>query len=341
MIYSIGIIAMNEQDFLPLLLEDILKQDFNLKTVELILVDSDSTDATLKLMEEFRQNNFDIFRDIKIRANKNKIQSSGWNVVIDNFTGDSLTRLDAHSRIPTNFLRNVASALGEGEKVVGGPRPNVLIRNPSSVQKVLYIAENLRMGSGISSARRKNSQKYVNSMFHATYLREVIDETGYFNEQLLRTEDNEYHYRVRKSGYKLYFTNSIISYQYARPSLKGYFKQKYGNGYWIGITSLYNKEIIEWYHLIPMFFVIFLLLGVLLIQTSVIKYFFLYSFGCYILALLVTSIVKVVMDKNFALIFLPMIVFLTHFLYGVGTLVGMFDYTIGRIKLMKWSVHDD
>lgn len=49
---------------------------------------------------------------------------------------------------------------------------------------------------------------------------------GFFNEKLLRTEDNEFHYRIRKAGYKLCYNDNIVSYQHTRNSLLKMIKQR-------------------------------------------------------------------------------------------------------------------
>jgi len=70
------------------------------------------------------------------------------------------------------------------------------------------------------------------------YKREVLEKVGFFNEKLLRTEDNEFHYRIRKAGYKLCYDDDIISYQHTRNSLSKMIKQKKANGMWIGLTTV-------------------------------------------------------------------------------------------------------
>ena len=56
---SIIITAKNEEKYLPMLFEDILNQTYPLPNMEVILMDSNSTDNTRRLMEEFKQSNRD------------------------------------------------------------------------------------------------------------------------------------------------------------------------------------------------------------------------------------------------------------------------------------------
>ena len=59
---------------------------------------------------------------------------------------------------------------------------------------------------------------------------------GFYDERLRRTEDNDMHYRMRKAGYRFYFSPDIVSWHAARKTLRGQLSQKWGNGYWIGRT---------------------------------------------------------------------------------------------------------
>ena len=80
------------------------------------------------------------------------------------------------------------------------------------------------------------------------YKREVLEKVGFFNEKLLRTEDNEFHYRIRKAGYKLCYDDNIVSYQHTRNSLLKMIKQKKANGMWIGLTTAICPECLNLYH---------------------------------------------------------------------------------------------
>mgnify|MGYP002961198692 FL=1 len=100
-------------------------------------------------------------------------------------------------------------------------------------------------------------------MFHAAYRRKVFESIGGFDERLARTEDNEIHYRMRKAGFKLCFDPEIISYQHIRPDLGKMLKQKYANGYWIGLTTGVCAPCLSLYHFVPFAFVMAIILSVL------------------------------------------------------------------------------
>ena len=150
---TIGVVAYNEENNLPSLLRDIEAQSYPHADMEVVLADSMSTDDTRKVMQEWQKKKKDTFLDIKIIENPGKIQSCGWNAVIDTFTTEVLIRIDAHSSIPADFVEKNVKALSEGEFVTGGVRPNI-VEDDSAWQQVLLLAESSMFGSSIADFRR-------------------------------------------------------------------------------------------------------------------------------------------------------------------------------------------
>ena len=107
--------------------------------IEVVLVDSGSGDRTRQLMEAFRDRESG-FYGIQVLDNPGRIQAAGWNVAIRNFRGDVLARIDAHSKIPEDFIARNAALLEEGEMVTGGMRP-CIIQNPNPWRELLLEAE--------------------------------------------------------------------------------------------------------------------------------------------------------------------------------------------------------
>ena len=228
MIVSVCVVAYNEEKVLGKLLEDIQAQDYDHGKMEVVLIDSMSTDSTKEIMDRFQQQMTD-FKNVQVLKNPGKKQASGWNVAIKNFSGDVMIRVDAHASIPPEFVRKNVEILESGEMVSGGPRPN-MIDESTPWKETLLLAEQSMFGSSMASYRRSQKKQYVKSLFHGAYRREVLEKVGGFDEQLGRTEDNEFHYRIRKAGYQICYSPEIISYQHARSTLSGMLKQKYHKG---------------------------------------------------------------------------------------------------------------
>ncbi|MDR0501400.1 MAG: glycosyltransferase [Coriobacteriales bacterium] len=364
---SLVVVAHNEAGCLPLLLKDIAAQDYPHELIELLLIDSASSDETHAIMLAFKNSVCDCissgdtkrqgFLDIKIISNPRKSLASGCNIALNAYSCEAFVRIDAHARIPKDFISSCISVLNgsnsnnvKQQYCCGGPRPTVL-QQPTPWREVLLLAEESAFGSSPAKYRQEGTslkQTYVNSVFHGCYRREVFANVGNYNERLLRTEDNDMSWRIRSFGYKICYDPSIRSQQYVRASLRSMLRQKSANGFWIGRTLGISPHCISLMHLVPMFFVLALLIGsVLFFSISALPLAVL--FFAYFLAAVVMSCracltmqkvgaqevgkqkvdaqevgkQKVGAQKNLRVFALPLIFFLIHVSYGVSTLIGI------------------
>ena len=321
---TFGVIAYNENRYLPDLINDLLKQTYPKKLVEVIFVDGESTDDTWQIMQGFQATHGAEYRNVKILKNPKRVQPAGWNVVIDNTTSYILLRIDAHARIPEDFIEKNVACISSGENVCGGPRENIIDEN-TPWKRMLLSAEQSMFGSGIASYRNEtDNKKYVKSVFHGAYRKEVLDKVGLFNEDLIRTEDNEYHYRIREAGYQICYDPEIKSYYQTRSSLKSMIRQKYQNGYWIGKTLLVCPGCISLFHLVPAAFVIAILLclvtGVIWSWIPMVALAVAYG-----LFLVLSTILSLLQKRQPLDLVMPVVIVMIHIAYGVGTISGLFD----------------
>lgn len=324
MTVSMGVVAYNESAVIESLLADISAQDYPHERMEILLVDSASTDDTREKLEVYaKQQDILGFRRIQVLDNPKRKQAAGWNVVIQEAKEDILIRIDAHASLPKDFVRKNVALQASGEMITGGPRPNI-IESPTPWKETLFLAESSMFGSSIAPYRRESERRYVNSMFHAAYRSCIFQEVGGFNEDLGRTEDNELHYRMREAGYQFCYDPEIVSYQHIRNSLSGMIKQKYGNGYWIGRTVKVCPKCLSLYHFVPFAF----LLGIVL--TTILCFFHfpwlaIIMWGLYWLLAVGMAVTGIVGQKKFHIsdVLLPFLFFVLHIVYGAGTLIGL------------------
>ena len=315
---SIIITARNEEKYLPMLFEDIQNQTYPLQNIEVVLMDSNSTDNTRKLMEEFKKNNENL--SVQIVTNERQIQAAGFNEGVKHATGDVILKIDAHSRIPEDFVQKNVDEILAGAYVCGGNRPTV-VDSDSDFSKTLHIVEESALGSSIANYRKSNVKRKVNSIFHGMYRKEVFEKVGLADERLLRTEDNEFHYRVRKAGLDIIFNPEIESYQYIRPTFTKMIQQKFANGYWIGLTSHVCRDCLSLFHFGPGVFVATLLILMMLTPISFTP--LLTVVVLYLLAVLGLSIFEISKQKfNPTLLLIPFVMIAVHFAYGIGTIKG-------------------
>ena len=320
---SLGVIARNEEKNLPSLLDDILRQTYDRRKIELVFVDGMSSDSTRRIMEQFAAEHKSDYYDILVLDNEKVIQPCGWNVVILSSLGDVVIRVDAHARLSQDFIANNVKVLDEGESVCVCFRQTI-IQDPTPLQEVIHMAVESSFGSSVASYRRSGERRYVKSVFHGAYRRGVFDKAGLFDERLMRTEDNELHFRIRENGFKICFDPSIRSAQLARPTLRKMLKQKYMNGYWIGKTLYVSPRCFQLYHFVPLAFVL-ILMAAAICALSVSWFPLVALVLAYFLLDGVLSVVAVAsaQHRSFLDLFLPLLFPLIHIVYGVGTLFGI------------------
>lgn len=320
MIVSFAIVAFNEEEYLPKLLNDLNEQDYPHSKIEVLLIDSMSTDNTRRIMEDFSAAD-NGFLAVKVLENPKKLIPCGHNVALDNYTGDALIRLDAHASMPADFISKNVAVLNSGEMASGGRRPNI-IDDSTPFKETLLSAEQSMFGSGFASYRNSNKKMYASSLFCGMYKREVYEKVGKYNDLLPRSEDNDMTYRIRKAGFKLCYCPDIVFYQHTRSSLPKMLKQKYLNGYWIGKTMGISPKCFSLFHFVPFAFVLAIIFTTVLalLGFPLLSYL---MWLAYISLITVMTVVEIVKKPVITNLLLPFIFFLLHISYGVGTLLGL------------------
>lgn len=164
MLVSLCMIAYNESNALSGLFRDIALQDYPHDKIEVVFVDSMSTDDTKEKMEKFRDTDYGFWNVSVVQCVKRN-QATSWNAALMTAKGDVIIRVDAHARIPRNFVSRNVYNIKQGENVVGGGRPNIT-SNVSSWKLTLLAAEDSLFGSSVASYRRPLAQKeYLDSLF--------------------------------------------------------------------------------------------------------------------------------------------------------------------------------
>ena len=316
---SFIVVAYNAERCLGDLLEDLLAQSVPKESIQALLVDSASSDNTRRIMEEFAAR---APFETLVLDNPRRWLASGINVALAAATGDAVIRLDAHARMPADFLEKNVRALQRGEDIVGGC---VAGGEPRGAwESVLRTVDTSRFCGGAAPFRNSGEARYVDTLAYALYRREVYDAVGLYDERLRRTEDNDMHYRMRKAGYRFYFSPDILSYHAARSTLRGQLRQKWGNGYWIGRTMRIQPRCFAPRHLIPAAFVLALLLCALLLPVWPLPLALLVlAYGICDLYFAIAGAMSQSRGRLAALLALPFLFPAVHIVYGAATIAGL------------------
>jgi GT2 family glycosyltransferase len=183
--------------------------------------------------------------------------------------------------------------------------------------------------------------KYVDTVFGGCYKKEVFEEIGLFDEDLVRNQDDEFNFRLIKNGRKILLVPDITCYVYARDSIYKLWKMHYQYGYFKPLVAKKVGGVLSWRQIVPPLFTGSLVLALLL--SFLTKYFlwlFLFIIGLYTIIDIIISLIISLKKKDLRL--LPFLVasFITlHFGYGFGYLKGIWDFIVFK-KYLKKKIKD-
>jgi len=189
-------------------------------------------------------------------------------------------------------------------------------------------------GVGSAHFRTGTKEGFVDTVAFGAYKQVVFDTIGYFDEELVRNQDDEFNYRVIKHGFKIYLSRSIRSKYYVRARFKKLFKQYYQYGYWKVYVNTKHKTVTTTRQIIPALFVSYIIFCFFTLLIKPLLSFYLSLVFLLYLGLATFSAWRIA--NNLGKI--PLIVysfFILHLSYGIGYIEGVFNFLIIRKKPSK------
>lgn len=320
--------TLNEERFITDCLNSVLSQTYPIDRLDIMVVDGGSSDKTADIVQSFSEK----YSNVRFLRNTKKIQSAAFNIGFKNTSASVIIRLDAHALYAPNYIERCVNAI-ENDPQIGnvGGICNILPFTDRIVAEANALLNTSRFGIGGATFRVGGKAGYVDTVPFGAFPRRTVEKLGGMREDLARGEDNEYNYRIRSAGYKVFFDPEIVSTYYSRPTLLSSMKQMFANGLSIAKLLYIEKQIISIRHLVPLAF--FLTLVILVVMSFVIKEFIVLLIGLliiYLIAAFVSS--AIICNKHgwryFAI--LPIMFFLIHISYGYGTFVGLIKFSTNK-----------
>ncbi|TNH45207.1 glycosyltransferase family 2 protein [Photorhabdus luminescens] len=311
---------LNEEKYIKVCIESLLKQDYPTEQLEIIFIDGCSSDSTLKVIQSYTKK----YEFIKLLYNPAKHVPAALNIGIKNSSGEYIARIDAHSSYPSNYLSKLYNLSKKLDADNIGGIVNTKPCNSTTIAHNIAYALSSRFGMGNSYFRIGiNNIKKVDTVPFGFFKRTIFDKIGLFDEDLIRNQDDEFNNRIIKHGGNIYLSPDIIIDYYPRDSIKKICSMFYQYGLFKPLVNFKLKKITSFRQLIPPIFVLGLILGLIL---SFISSIFLYLYiGCIFIYFLLTLLVSIKAHlknkKNY--IFLPLIFLCIHLSYGSGYLIGI------------------
>jgi len=323
---SIIIPCRNEKGYIERCLDSICNSNYDKSLLKVFVCDGLSSDGTAEIIKDYEKK----YPFVHYRENENRTTPHALNMGIKESDADIDIILGAHAEIDKDFILNSVNAFQIDSQIgcVGGIIENVYENETSAA---IGKAMSSTFGVGNAYFRTGSKEGYVDTVAFGAYRKDVFTKAGYFDDELIRNQDDEFNFRLKKNGFKIYLKKNIMSRYYVRASFEKLFKQYYQYGYWKVFVNKKHSTITTVRQLFPALFVFFILSGLFI--------FFLPSYFIYAYFLIVTM--YLVMGLLFAIragsgipetIKILFSFLILHTSYGVGYLEGILKFVVFNKK---------
>ena len=217
--------VLNEERYLEKSVRRVLDQEHS-GDLELVLALGPSRDRTADIARALADG------DKRIRLVENPVGRTphALNAAVAASSHPYVVRVDAHSEIPSGYLREVVRLLeATGAANVGGM---MRVEGDTTFGKAVAVAMSSPLGIGGSKFHVGGQPGPARTVYLGAFRRDVLLEVGGFDEHFLRAQDWELNYRIRKAGHTVWFTPEIAVTYRPRRDFRGLRRQFFGSGRW-------------------------------------------------------------------------------------------------------------
>lgn len=332
--YKVRVIipCRNEEGYIARCLNSLINCNYPKELISIQIADGMSTDNTRKIIEYYAEK----YTFIELLDNQLQSTPFALNLGLVNLDFDIGIILGAHAEIDSNFISNSVKVIESNNEIycAGGIITNV---HENLDAEIISLAMSSSFGVGNAHFRTGNYSGFVDTVAFGAYRREVFEKIGFFDEDLVRNQDDEFNYRMVKNNLKIFLSQEIKSNYFVRGSFPKLFKQYYQYGYWKVYVNKKHKAVTTKRQLVPPLWVLFVIVGLPLIFFNQV---FLFGYLGLILFYLMTTIfmaIKMTYGLRKTIKLIKAFLYL-HFGYGLGYLKGIIHFLMLNKKPNKKSM---
>ena len=315
----------NEVDFIAQNLATVLDQDYPSGAIEVIVADGMSDDGTREFLDNLQAEH----DSLEVIDNQQRTVPSGLNDAIKKARGDIIIRIDGHVVVERDFVKQSVQALEDFPEAwaVGGP---IVHAATGKFGKAVAVAMSHQLGVGNATHRLPAYEGYGEGTALPAVHRWVFDKIGFYDEELIRNQDDEFYFRIKRAGGKFFITPRIKYKYFVRERISQLFSQYYQYSFWrIPVMRKHGKPT-TLRQLIPSIF--YLAVAFLLILGAVLQSPWL-AFGLpliYGTILCAVGLSKIPSHGIAVAGLVPLAMATMHFAYAWGMLSGFFHALFGK-----------
>ncbi len=325
---SIVVPCRNEKRHIGKFLDSVFAQTLDPGwEIEILLADGMSDDGT---REELRSRMTQC-PSVRLIDNPGRIVSTGLNNAIQASTGDVIVRMDVHTVYAPDYVQQCVHVLEEtGSDNVGGPW---VARGEGPVGEAIAAAFQSRFCAGGGKAHDPAYEGDADTVYLGCWRRSAFERAGYFDPALVRNQDDEFNFRLRRKGGRIWQSPRIRSSYVVRASVGRLFRQYLQYGYWKVAVIRKHGAVAAWRHAAPPLFVASILLSLAVIAAAsaaglqAIQHFTEFALAAGLLVYFAASFLAALSCRHAvrlsSLLLMPVVIAVYHFAYGTGFLLGI------------------
>ncbi|HEX7122532.1 MAG TPA: glycosyltransferase family 2 protein [Gemmatimonadaceae bacterium] len=264
MLVSLILPCRNEERHIGACLDSLVATAYPHQHLELLVVDGESDDATREIVARYAS----AHPWIRVIDNPDRIVPAALNRGLRAARGEVIVRVDAHALYPPEYIPRLVRALDDtGADNVGG-RVITLPADPSETAYAIAQALSHPFGVGNAYFRLAGdgpaAPREVDTVPFGCWRRAVFDRIGTFDEELVRNQDDEFNYRLRRAGGRVVLVPDVVAYYYARASRRQLARMLYQYGYFKPLVARKVGAVVTVRQLVPPAFVAVLVSGAVL-----------------------------------------------------------------------------
>jgi succinoglycan biosynthesis protein ExoA len=322
---SVVVPCRNEKHQIERVIHSILAQESPSGGFEVIVADGMSDDGTRTILARLEK------EDVRLRVidNKHLIVATGLNAAIKEAIAPVIIRMDSHTTYDPFYIRTCLEVLQTtGADNVGGPW---IATGWGMVGNAIAAAFQSPFASGNRRGHNPDYGGIVDTVYLGCWPRHVFDRIGFFDEELVRNQDDEFNLRLTRAGGKIWQSPLIKSWYTPRSSLIALFRQYVQYGYWKVRVIQKHRLPASVRHLIPSVFVLSLaVLTGAAPWSPFAAWASIALVSVYLVFSLVVSSITAARAGWVLLPLMPLVFACYHFAYGFGFLRGVWDFVILR-----------
>lgn len=240
--------------------------------IEVIVVDGMSDDGTRDVLARLSE----IYSTFSFYDNIELLTPYAFNTGILRSKGEYIQIVGARNQVDEEYIEKLVEVLESKAEVacVGGDYQH--IADTESSRWVCYAMESW-FGVGSYNYRVRSQDCYVDTVGVPLFRKEIFEKIGLFDNNLTRNQDDDFSFRLKKKGYKIYYRHDAKVSYVVRSSLQKLARQYYQYGYFKVLVGKKHKTLTSLRQVVPLLFFLFVFIfpAIAILNRKILSVYFL------------------------------------------------------------------